>query len=582
MILGKNINRYYLKYAHFFILGIIALIFVDIYQLDIPKIIGLIIDGVKESTLTEEILLSYIKNLAIIVAIMFVGRFLWRIAIFGSSIRIEADMRERMFVHGEKLSQSYYHENKTGALMALFTNDLQTIKQAFAAGTILFIDALLLGFLAVYKMIKIDLWMTLFSSIPLLIIALSGGIIGKYMRVKFEARQKSFADLTDFTQENFSGLSVIKAFVKETKELLAFSKLNNEYLEKNIDFVKTATVLQIIIEALITLVIIVIIGYGGYLVWKQSLTIGRLVEYIAYFSTLVWPMMAVAQLINMHSQAKASLKRINNHLEYPLEIIDREDVISNLEINGSIQVKDLDFAYPNSEQLALQGINFSLRAGESLGIIGRTGSGKTTIVDLIMRVYNVLDDQIFIDGIDVNKIAIKTLRENIAYVPQDGFLFSDTIANNIDFAANTNDLEKIKEAAKYADVANNIEDFSGGYNTILGERGVTVSGGQKQRLSIARALIKDAKILILDDAVSSVDTKTEEEILKNLKKVRKNKTTIIIAHRITTVSSLDKILLIDEGLPVAFGTHKELIKTSPLYANMVKLQKLEDEVEKYE
>ncbi len=580
MVFGKNVNRYYLKYAHFFILGIIALIFVDIYQLDIPKIIGQIIDAIKDNSLSNLELTGYMKNLALIVAIMLVGRFLWRVCIFGNGIRIEADMREAMFKHAEKLDQTYYHENKTGALMALFTNDLQTIRQAIAGGTILFIDAALLGFLAAYKMIKIDLWMSLFSSIPLLIIALSGGIIGKYMRKKFESRQQSYATLSDFTQESFSGLSVIKAFVKEAHELLAFSKLNKDYLDKNIDFVKAATILQILIEALVTLVVIVIIAYGSYLVWAKTLSIGRLVEYISYFGTLVWPMMAIAQLINLSSQAKASLQRINAQLTHPIEIKDAADVTYDHQIKGEITFQNLSFSYPKSSILALDDVSFTLKAGESLGIIGRTGSGKTTIVDLLMRIYNIPDGKILLDGLDINKIPLVVLRENLAYVPQDGFLFSDTIANNIDFASNSGDINKIKEAARLADVDKNIEEFSAQYETILGERGLSISGGQKQRLSIARALIKDAKILILDDATSSVDTKTEEQILANLKKLRHNKTTIIIAHRITSVSSLDKILVLDNGHVSAFGTHKDLLKRSMLYANMVKLQKLEDEVEK--
>ncbi|MDD4211879.1 MAG: ABC transporter ATP-binding protein [Bacilli bacterium] len=578
MIFGKNVNRYYFKYAHFFILGIIALIFVDIYQLDIPEIIGQLIDGIKEKTITEGLLMQYMKQLLVIVGIMFVGRFLWRVCIFGNGIRIEADLREKMFAHSEKLSQSYYQENKTGALMALYTNDLQTIRQSIASGTIMFIDAALLGFLSFYKMWSIDKWLSIFASIPLLILALCGGIIGKFMRKKFEDRQKSYADLSDFTQENFSGMSVIKAFVKEGKELIAFSKINRDYLDKNISFVKAAILLEVLIGGLISLVIIVIIGYGGYLVFDGTLSIGKLTEYIAYFGTLTWPMMAIAQLINMQSQAKASLKRIDAHLNHPIEIQDGKDILSHHDFRGQIQFNNLTFSYPKSEKPVLENISFTLKAGESLGIIGRTGSGKTTLVDLLLRIYNVPENTILIDDIDIMRLPLRLVRDQIAYVPQDNFLYSDSIRNNIDFAANTQDLSKITEAAVLADVDKNIQEFSQGYDTILGERGVTISGGQKQRVSIARALLKDAKILIMDDSVSAVDTKTEEQILLNLRKVRKNKTTILIAHRITTVQSMDKILVLDEGRVEAFGTHQELLKSSPLYANMVRLQTLEDEV----
>ncbi len=578
MLFGKNVNRYYFKYAHFFILGLIALVLVDIYQLEIPEIIGNIIDGIKDETITSLIIKEFMKDLAIIVAIMFVGRFLWRVCIFGNGIRIEADLRERLFAHSEKLDQTYYQENKTGALMALYTNDLTTIRQAFASGTIMFVDATLLGTLAMIRMIKIDLLMSLFASIPLLILALCGGIIGRYMRKKFEERQKSFADMSDFTQESISGISVIKAFVKEGKELLAFSKINRDYMDKNISFVKASTLLQVLITALISLVIIVIFGYGGYLVYTDTITIGKLAAYVSYFGTLTWPMAAIAQLINMMSQAKASLKRINGLLNHSVDVKDNEEPITNHEFKGNIAFSHLTFAYPKTEQKVLEDITFEVKAGESLGIIGRTGSGKTTIVDLLLRVYNVEADKILLDDVDIMNLPIKDIRNNIAYVPQDNFLYSDTIRNNIDFAANTHDEDKIIKAAIMADVDKNIQEFAQGYDTILGERGVTVSGGQKQRISIARALAKDATILVLDDAVSAVDTKTEEQILKNLKALRQGKTTILIAHRISTIQSCDKILVLDEGKVVAFGPHKQLIKTNPLYAKMVKLQLLEDEV----
>ena len=578
MLFGKNVNRYYLKYAHFFILGLIALVMVDIYQLEIPEIIGNIIDGIKDATITSLIIKDFMKDLAIIVAIMFVGRFLWRVCIFGNGIRIEADLRERLFAHSEKLDQTYYQENKTGALMALYTNDLTTIRQAFASGTIMFVDATLLGTLAMIRMIKIDLLMSLFASIPLLILALCGGIIGRYMRKKFEERQKSFADMSDFAQESISGISVIKAFVKEGKELLAFSKINRDYMDKNISFVKASTLLQVLITALISLVIIVILGYGGYLVFQGTITIGKLTAYISYFGTLTWPMAAIAQLINMMSQAKASLKRINDLLNHSIDVKDTAEPVTNHEFKGNITFSHLTFAYPKTEQKVLEDITFEVKAGESLGIIGRTGSGKTTIVDLLLRVYNVEENQIRLDDVDIMNLPIKDIRDHIAYVPQDNFLYSDTIRNNIDFAANTHDEDKIIKASIMADVDKNIQEFAQGYDTILGERGVTVSGGQKQRISIARALIKDATILVLDDAVSAVDTKTEEQILKNLKELRQGKTTILIAHRISTIQSCDKILVLDEGKVVAFGPHKQLIKTNLLYAKMVKLQLLEDEV----
>ena len=576
MIFGKNINRYYLKYLHYILLGIIALLLVDIYQLKFPEIVRDVIDGVHEGWLTMDELRSFLKQILIIALIMFVGRFLWRFALFGNGVRIEADLRERMFAHMEGLSQRYFQENKTGALMALFTNDLQTIRRAFGAGTLMLVDALFLGTLAFRKMFLINKTLTFISLIPLVIIAICGVILGRHMRKKFSEMQKAFANLSDFTQESFSGIAVIKAFVKEAKELMAFRKINKENRDKNISFVKTAVLLQVLISLFINSVVVLIMGYGGYLVFKKTLSIGMLTEFISYFSSLIWPMMAIGNLINLRSQGTASLKRIDKLLNEPYEIADPEDAVS-FEIKGEIEFRDFSFSYPDGQR-ALEGISFKIEAGESLGIIGRTGCGKTTIADVLLRIHNIEEEKVFIDGVDLMKIKFRDLREAIGYVPQDNFLFSDTIANNINFSKETLDMDEVITAAKLADVHDNIIEFPDQYDSVLGERGTTVSGGQKQRIAIARALIKDAQILIMDDSVSAVDTNTEKTILENLRRVRKGKTTILIAHRISTVQSMDKIALLDEGRLIGFGTHDELLETCPEYRKMVELQMLEDEI----
>ncbi|MGD9605096.1 MAG: ABC transporter ATP-binding protein [Bacilli bacterium] len=583
MLFGKNINRYYGKYSLYFLMGIAALIAVDVYQLNIPNIIGLIIDGLRYETLTKVQLTGFMQELMIIVGVMFVGRFLWRICIFGNGIRIETDLRKRMFAHSLKLSQNYFQHNKTGALMALYTNDLQTVRASFGQGTVMLIDAIFLGFLAFTKMWKMDITLTLISSIPLLILALCGRIIGKYMSKKFAARQKAFANMSDFTQESFSGISVVKAFVKEGKELLAFGKINKDNYDRNLEFVKAGVLLQTLIGALIASIIVIIMGYGGYLVYQSQMnqtlafTVGDLTKYISYFGTLTWPMMAIAQLINLRSQAQASLKRIDGLLNEQVDIKD-ENLVELDDIKGKITFNNLTFKYPQTEKNILENISFSINAGEKIGIIGRTGSGKTTLVDLLLRLYNLDPGQILIDDVDIMQLKIVKIRDAIAYVPQDNFLFSDTIENNINFAFATKNEEQVKNAAINADLDANVMEFKEGYQTILGERGVTISGGQKQRTSIARALMKDAPILILDDSVSAVDTKTEEIILKNIHNIRKGKTTILIAHRISTIKTMDKIALIDEGKLVGFGTHNQLLKTNTMYQQMVALQKLEDEV----
>ena len=584
MLFGRNINQYYVKYLHYFIFGIIALVSVDFFQLEIPNIIGQIIDGLNENTLTINQLSDFMKKMLIIVAVMFFGRFLWRICIFGNGIRIEASLREKMFIKSEKLSQEFYSRNKTGALMALFTSDIHAIRMSFGRGTVLFIDFLFLGGLAFYRMYQMNVLMTFASAVPLVIIAIISGVIGRHMRKKFTERQKSYADLTDFTQESFSGLNVIRAFVKEGKELLAFRWKNKDYKDKNLDFVRTSTTLNILIGAFISSVNLIIIIFGGYLVYKGKMlggdpfTVGQLTEYISYFGSLTWPMMAIGQLINLRSQAKASLTRVNMLLDQEIDIKDADDAITNHEIKGRISFRNLNFAYPGTEKLALENINFDINAGESVGIIGRTGSGKTTLVDLLLRIYNLEPNQLFIDDIDIMKLPLKDVREAIAYVPQDNFLFSDSIKNNISFSTEETKDDMVVRAAKQADIHENISGFALKYDTILGERGVTVSGGQKQRISIARALIKNSQILILDDSVSAVDTKTEEKILNNLRQTRQGKTTILIAHRISTIQQMDKIVLIDDGKVVAVGTHESLLEKSKLYNKMVLLQKLEDEV----
>ncbi len=585
MIFGRKINKYYFKYGIFFLLGIAALIFVDIYQLKLPEIIAIIVDGIDYNTLTKEVLFDAMNELLIIVAIMFTGRFVWRVTIFGNGVRIETDIRDEMFSHALKMPQRFYSENKVGEVMALFTNDLQTLRMSFAMGTMMLVDVFALGVMSFVKMWKIDWLLTLFSTIPLLIIAIMGRIIGKYMSKKFTERQKAYAELTDFTQESYSGIGVVRAFVKEAKELLAFNKINQKNMDKNVEFVKAAMLLQVLITLLIGTILTIIIGYGSYLVYLSSigeaaranLSIGDLVKYISFFSTLVWPMMAIAQLINLSSQAKASLKRVNKFFDEDQEIFDGTHSLDEA-IKGEVVFDNLDFHYPGKETNVLSNISFKINAGENIGIIGRTGSGKTTLVDLLLRLYNIERDKVFVDGVDLMDYKVSDLRDNIAYVPQDNFLFSDTIANNISFSSTILDMDIVKDMAQLADIDENIIEFQDGYETILGERGVTVSGGQKQRISIARALFKHAPILILDDSVSAVDVNTEEKIINNLKKTRKNKTTILIAHRVSTVKHMDKILLLDEGRVVGFGKYKELLENNLEFKKMVELQQLEEEV----
>ncbi len=587
MIFGKHINRYYFKYGPILLLGIAALILVDYFQLILPELYRMVVNGMnsgfveldgKTVPFTMDILLDEVcLTTVVIILVMVVGRFLWRVCFFGAAIRVETDLRNRMFDHCKDLSNEYFKVNKVGNLMSLFTNDLDTIQECFGDGVLMFCDALFLGLLAFFKMWNMDRLLTGLSLIPLALLLCVGTVVGKSMTKKWEIRQQAFSELSDFSQENFSGIAVVKAFVKELLELKEFRRLNIENEDANVVYTKISTLLNILITLLVESVICVILGYGGYLVYRGSFDAGQLVEYIVYFSSIVWPIMAIAMLIEKTSRGKASLNRISELLDAEITVKDREGVAELTDIRGEIEFRHLSFCYPDGEFDALRDVSFTIHAGECVGVVGKTGSGKTILVDLILRTYNVPDGTLFIDGHDVNTVSIHSVRAGCSYVPQDNFLFSDTIENNISFAMDEADESLVERVAKLSDVHDDIIDFTGGYKTILGERGVTVSGGQKQRISIARALLKDAPILILDDSVSAVDTRTEKVILNNLHTERAGKTTILIAHRVSTVEQMDKIIYIDDGRVVAVGSHEELYQSCEDYRKMVELQRLEDE-----
>lgn len=587
MIFGKHINRYYLKYAPWLLLGLVSLVVVDYLQLIIPNLYQMLINGINQGFVMVDgaavpfdmdFLLDQIcmPMVGIVLAMVF-GRFLWRVMFFGTAIRVESDLRESMFDNAKKLSREYYQVNKVGSLMSLFTNDLDTVQECFGWGIMMFFDALLLGVLAVAKMWRMDHVLTLLSLIPMGLLLASSAVLGRYMMKKWDVRQEAFSRLSDFAQESFSGIAVIKAFVKEAKELMAFEKLNRENEVANMEHTRASVLLRVLVTMFVESVICVILGYGGYLVWQGSFNAGQLVEFIGYFNAVVWPIMAVSELIDMTSRGKASLNRIGELLDARAVVCDRDGVEELTDVQGKITFRNLSFRYPDGEFNALEQISFTIEAGENVGLVGKTGSGKTTLVDLLLRTYCVPDGTVFLDDRDVNSLTIRSVREACAYVPQDNFLFSDTIANNIAFGTDSCDDAAVTEAARLADIHDNITQFTQGYETVLGERGVTVSGGQKQRISIARALMKQAPVLILDDSVSAVDTKTEKAILENLKKTRAGKTTILIAHRISTIAQMDKVLFLDDGRLAAVGTHASLYESNEAYRTMVDLQNLEEE-----
>ena len=587
MIFGKHINKYYLKYALLIFIGCAMLVVVDYAHLLIPEMYRMVIDGVDKGevnvngviqTFDLDLLWSHVcVPMFIIIVALVVGRFLWRICLFGSAIRVERDLRKEMYAHCQTLSCQFYSREKVGNLMSLFTNDLETVQDCFGNGILMSFDALFQGGLALYKMFDMDWKMTLLSLIPMALMVAISLIVGKYMTMKWKVRQQAFSRLSDFSQESFSGIAVIKAFVKEFKELLAFRWLNKKNEDANVAYTKISTLLNVFVTLFVESVICIVLGYGSFLVYEGIFTAGQLMEFIGYFNAVVWPVMAITELIELSSRGKASLKRVSDLLDTQPDVQDKPTAVTLDSVQGDIEFKNLTFRYPCADYDALSDVSFVINHGENVGIVGKTGSGKTTIAELILRCYNVEEGTLFVDGKDVNDVTSKSLRNFCAYVPQDNFLFSDTIANNIAFATDDADLDEVVEAAKLADIDGNISGFSHGYQTAMGERGVTVSGGQKQRISIARALMKDASILILDDSVSAVDTDTERNILTNLKRTRQGKTTILIAHRISTVQGLDKIVYVDNGKVLDVGSHDELMSRCNPYQTMVALQALEDE-----
>ena len=591
MLFGKHINRYYLKYAPLFILGILALVAVDIIQLFVPEYLGEVVDILQNDGDRGRIITLGIYVL-IVAAGMFLGRFLWRVTLFNAAFRIEADMRHKMFLKAEALPRQYYHETKVGSIMSWFTNDLETISEYFSWGTIMMVDAVFLGIITVIKMVRLDVWMTVICFVPLLLVALWGFLCERFFMKRWDERQNAYDKVYDFAQENFTGIRVIKAFVKETKEIHAFAKIAKKNADTNISFVRLSVLFDVFIEVIISLIFTFVLVFGGWFVWsfingspipifgyEVNLTADKLVVFIGYLDILIWPMIALGQIVPMRSRSKASLKRVSNFLDAEIRVNSPKDAIILENARGEITFKNFSFHYPTYDASSLKNVSLTINPGETVGIIGKIGCGKTTLVDVLLMMYNVEPDTLFVDGNDIMSLDIDSLRNQIAYVPQDNFLFSDTIQNNINFGLADGTEEDAIRGAKFAGVDEDISAFKDGYQTVSGERGVTLSGGQKQRISIARAYVKNAPIMILDDCVSAVDTKTEETILHNIMEERKDKTTIVVASRVSTVAHLDKIIVLNDGHLEALDTPKNLLKSSPTYQRMVKLQELQAEVE---
>lgn len=568
------------KYRWRYLLGVAFLIVVDVLQLIVPSLLGDITDKIKYNTLDTSGIIKY----SLIIIGLAVGtaafRFLWRYFIFGTARKIEKKLREDFYDKLQSLSTSYFHNNKTGDLMAHATNDISAIRMAMGPGVLMLADAVFLTIATIgILLFKIDLRLTLLALIPLPFLSLISVKFGKVIHQKFRKVQESFSNMTDKAQENFSGIRVVKAFSQENEEIEKFSEANRENFDKNVDMIKIQGLFNPLVQLISGFSFLIVIWYGGMLVIKGVISLGDFVAFNSYLAMLTWPMMALGFVINRLQRGAASLDRINEIFAEEPDIYDDKNTLKLDQIQGKIECRNLSFKYEDEEEYVLKDINLTIEPGETAAILGRTGSGKSTMVNLLLRLYNTEPGQLLIDGHDINKIPLEVVRENIGYVPQDNFLFSNNISKNIAFSSPDSISQKrVEQAARDAEVYDNIIDFPNGFNTLLGERGVNLSGGQKQRISIARALIKDPSILILDDSLSAVDTHTEEMILNRLKEIMKDKTSIIISHRISTIKNADRIFVLDNGYLIEKGDHESLLRNQKLYYELYQKQQLEEKI----
>lgn len=574
------LQKYFKKYWHHYMIGLIALVIVDVATLQVPIITKRVTDGLQTGTIDHGMLRKeflYILTIGILVVIM---RFIWRYFLFGTARKIEYGLRNDFFEHLETLSASYYNKHKTGDLMAYATNDLNAIRMLVGPGILMIVDATLLTIIIIGQMLyTTDVKLTLLAMAPMPLIAGMSLYLGKYIRMRFKEKQAAFAHLSDVVQENISGIRVIKAFVQETKEMKAFAEINKENYDKNMRVAKVQALMMPFSMLITGVSVFIVIIYGGQLAMIGRISLGDFVAFIQYIMMLFWPMIAFGWFINVYSQGMASIQRFQEIFGIKGEVYDKEGLKEVEETKlGDISIRDLSFTYEGEEHPTLEHIHMDIKKGMQIGIVGRTGSGKTTFVNLLIRMFNAPEGSIIYNGKSIYEYSLKKLRRSIGYVPQDNFLFSDSIANNIGFGVDNFTQEAIEKVAEHVDVHHNIIEFQDGYETIVGERGVTLSGGQKQRISIARALLKEPEILILDDAVSAVDTKTEEKILGHLREVRKGQTTFMIAHRISTVQDADYIYVFDKGKVIEEGNHKELLLLKGHYYHMYKKQQLEKSI----
>lgn len=568
----KFIRTYFWSY----LVGMAVLVVIDMVQTEVPLIVGETVDSIANGIFGSGVIRSVLIRLAVIAVIVFIGRIAWRLLIFGSARNIERDMRNDLYRHLQTLSASYFQEHNAGEIMAYMTSDIEAVRMVFAVTVMMGMDALTIGLSTLYKMfVHIDIKLTVIAFVPMILVAFTTTFLGGELHRRFTRRQEAFAGLADFVQEKLGGIKVIKAFVQEEEENAAFERENRKTRDANVKEAKLEAFMFPFMRMIAGISMAIAIGYGGYTAILGRISVGEFSSFLMFLNMLMWPMAAIGRIINILTRGSASLKRLEAVLDAKAEIHDWPESEPKQNFDGSVEARNLTFAYNDTDGIVLDHVSFKLKKGQTLGIVGRTGSGKTTLANLMLRIFEPGENMLYIGGYEIHSIPLEQLRKIIGYVPQDNFLFSDTVSANIAFGDRSRTQEEIERAAEAACVHDNIVEFADGYDTMVGERGVSLSGGQKQRIAIARALILNPEILILDDSVSAVDTDTEEQILNHLREMRKGKTNIIIAHRISTLQDADRIIVIDEGRIAESGTHGELLRKNGIYADLYHRQLLE-------
>jgi len=561
------------------VVGSVFLIVVDILMIMVPRITGIVIDTLRaapDDLSTVRVLLLGIVGIAFG---LFFSRFFWRVFIMGAARRFEYFSKEVLFDKLLSLPASYYDRTRVGDLMARFTNDVNAMRMAFGPAIVMMVDGFFLTAITIIAMGSFVNWnLTLLSVAPLPALAFVATFFGRMIHRRFRAVQEAFSDVTDTAEESIAGVRVVKSYGIEQLRSKTMEGISNNYVAKNMALVKIWGMFFPMIQGLAMLGVVIAIFFGGRMVILGSITLGEFVTFVGYLGMLIWPIAAFGWVLNIIQRGRASYRRLKEIIEEKSDV-KTVNPVKIRKLRGHIVFDNLTFTYPTARESSLMDVSLEIKAGSKVALVGTTGSGKSTIGKLLGRVYPVLEGKIMIDGIDITRLDPEIIRDNIAYVPQETFLFSDTVRNNIAFAVDGVDKEKVEKYAKIAAVHNDIKGFSKGYDTIVGERGVTLSGGQKQRIAIARALMKEAPVIFLDDCLSAVDTETEARILKSLQNSGIERTIIVISHRLKAVVDSDVIYVMHDGKVLEQGTHSELLENYGLYRKMYERQMLEEKLE---